>query len=64
MTDIKVAPVVAEDVELDFIGTGTHKIEIVEILAVRRYRCRVGYAMRVLPAGRPQERGTRAAPFG
>jgi hypothetical protein len=45
-----VALVVAEEVELHFICTGTSQIEVVEILAIRRHRRLVGYAVRVLPA--------------
>src|SRR5262249_51284758 len=44
--------VVAEKVELHFIGTGTRQIEVVEILAIWRDQRLVGYAMSVLPAGR------------
>src|SRR6267142_1568106 len=47
-----VALVVAEEVELHFISAGTRQVKIIEVLAVRRHQCRVGNAVRVLPAGR------------
>src|SRR5215475_163633 len=40
-----VALVVAEQVQLDFIRTGTGQVEVVERIAIGRDRCRVGYAM-------------------
>jgi hypothetical protein len=43
--------VVAEEVELNFIGTGTRQIEVVEILTIWRHHRLVGYAVSVLPAG-------------
>src|SRR5262249_15318706 len=47
-----VALVVAEEVELHVIRTGTSQIEVVEVLTVRRHQRRVGRAVRVLPARR------------
>src|SRR6266446_552651 len=45
-----VALVVAEQVQLDFIGAGTRQIEVVKRLTVGRNRRLVGHAMYVLPA--------------
>src|SRR5258708_6217851 len=46
-----VALVIAEEVELHFICTGTGQIEVVKVLTIRRHHRLVGYAVRVLPAG-------------
>ena len=46
-----VALVIAEEIELHFISTGTGQIEVVEVLSVRRHDGLIGYALRVLPAG-------------
>ena len=55
--------VVAEEVELDFIGTGAGQVKVVEALTVRRHHRLVGYAVRVLPVGRLRLRTARTA-FG
>src|SRR5258708_27274033 len=46
-----VALVIAEEIELHFIRTGTGQIEVVEVLTIRRHDRLVRYAVRVLPAG-------------
>ena len=47
-----VALVVAEQVQLDFVGARTSQIKIVERITVWRNRRRVRHTMRVLPARR------------
>src|SRR6266481_6676310 len=47
-----IALVVAEEVELYFIGAGAGQIEVVEVLAIRRHHRLVDNAVRILPAGR------------
>src|SRR6476620_10895427 len=62
---LDVALVVAEEIELDFIGAGTGQIEVVERIAVRRHHGRVGYAMRILPNRRlGGEEGAEHFPIG
>ena len=46
-----VALVIAEEIKLHFICTGTGQIEIVEVPAVRRHHRRIGHAMRILQDG-------------
>src|SRR5262245_39468166 len=47
-----VALVVAEQVQLDLVRAGAGQVEVVQRVAVRRDRGRVGHTVRVLPAGR------------
>src|SRR4029079_3317589 len=47
-----VALVVAQQVQMDLVGTGAGQIEVVERIAVRGNRSHVRYAVRVLPARR------------
>ena len=45
-----IAPVVAKEVELDFISAGTGQVKVVEVLTVRRHYRLVRHTVRVLPA--------------
>src|SRR4029077_5632449 len=45
-----IALVVAQQVQLNFVGAGAGQIEVVERIAVRRNRGRVRHAVHVLPA--------------
>src|SRR3984885_14859716 len=47
-----IASVIAEQLELDFIGAGTGQIKVVEALTIRRNYCRIGHAVGVLPMSR------------
>src|SRR5262245_29075671 len=47
-----VALVIAEQIQLDFVGTRTGQIKIIERIAVRRNRSHVRHTVRVLPARR------------
>jgi hypothetical protein len=53
-----VALVVAEQIQLDFVGAGSGQIEIVERIAVWRNRGRVRHTVRVLPARRVRREET------
>src|SRR5262245_25793306 len=46
-----VAFVVAEEVKLYYVRTGTSQIKVIKVLAVRRHHRRVRYAVGVLPTG-------------
>ena len=59
-----VALVVAEQVELQLVGAGPGQVEVVERIAVRGHRRRVGDAVRVLPDASSRASGRRAAPRG
>src|SRR5579883_1163332 len=60
-----VALVVAEQVQLNLIGSGAGQVKVVERIAVRRNRGYVWHAMRVLPArGLRSEEAPKGIPVG